>query len=132
MAFGGAGGCIPVFVIEEKHRPRRAESILPYTRWLDYCQVGYFVSRAAATTRMGEVLNGLARVSDAEAAEKLLKLKLVRDAFVFRHDSSVSSPSATEFIVGEVCSQTLAAGRAAKHESAVDMTDPSCWIADAP
>eukprot|EP00965_Chrysotila_dentata_P196174 6177420-Pleurochrysis_carterae.AAC.7 len=113
--------------------------MLPYTRWLDYCQVGYFVSSEAATTRMGDVLNGLAMVSDSEATEKLRKLRLVRDAFVFRQQSSVSKPSAAEFIIGEVCSQTLEARRA-QQSAPSEQTSASacfgctqsdnCWIAD--
>ena len=50
MALGGAGGCIPVFVLP----PAGNRSVstdqtvdvlhyLPYTRWLDWCEVAYFV-----------------------------------------------------------------------------------------
>ena len=47
VALGGAGGCIPLFVLPTKHR---VESMLPYTRWLDYCAIDY-VPRLAAVSR---------------------------------------------------------------------------------
>ena len=107
MALGGAGGCIPVYVIkgtkDAKGMAQHLQAMLPYSRWLDYCTVGYLVSEKGAATRMSAVLDMLSQVSNAEASEKLRALREVRDAFVFRSGSTVASPTAAEYIVGEIC-----------------------------
>ncbi|KAL1499406.1 hypothetical protein AB1Y20_011611 [Prymnesium parvum] len=104
MALGGAGGCIPVFVlqIQSKHKLEHAVArSLPYTRWLDYCKVAYLVTEPAATYDIERVLVKLRAVSEAEAMEKLEELRSVRDAFVFRPNAS----TAPDFILSEICAR---------------------------
>ena len=84
ILLGGAGGCIPVFVIPRDGSPGQLVRILPYTTWLDYCLIGFLVTENAARHRMGAVLDELARVSALQAAEKLARLRSVRHAFAFR------------------------------------------------
>jgi hypothetical protein len=114
MAIGGAGGCIPVFVLPARgsKRPRRSgdsdtvhqvANMLPYARWLDYCTVGYLVFSSVASHNMSGLMATLERVSEAEAAIKLAALHRVRSAFVFRRGSTVAEPSAPEYILSETC-----------------------------
>ena len=112
MAIGGAGGCIPVFVLNSQQREaidaeRDVVGVLPYARWLDYCDVAYLVPAAAAQNNIGAVMRQLSAISAAEAATKLAALRRVRDAFVFRKGSDLAKPSAAEYILSEAC----AAGR---------------------
>ncbi|KAL1515128.1 hypothetical protein AB1Y20_004190 [Prymnesium parvum] len=113
VALGGAGGCLPLFVLP--HAGGAAE-MLPYTRWLDYCRIGYVVGARAAASRMESVLRKLRLVSEAEARDKWEQLRLVREAFVFRRNSSVARPTAAEYILEEACvaaRRFRTAGRAA-------------------
>ena len=87
MALGGAGGCIPVFVLPVRedttaaHRAARQSAggrslpsklgqavarTLPYTRWLDYCEVAYLVTERAATLDFSAALRKLRAVTDEE------------------------------------------------------------------
>ena len=100
MVIGGVGGCIPVFVTR---RLRDVSTLLPYARWLDYCEVAYFVDSRTATTNMKAVLERLAAVSEAEARAKLAALRRVHDAFVFRRASTIDQPSAPHYILSEAC-----------------------------
>jgi|UniRef100_A0A7S3EV51 hypothetical protein len=105
MALGGAGGCIPVFVIPEIRRGPGSASksigaMLPYTRWLDYCSTAYVVSDTTARVGFSAVLTKLRAVGEAEAAAKLDALRGVRDAFVFR---SGGRPSAQQQLLAEAC-----------------------------
>lgn len=110
MALGGAGGCIPVFVLPAIVGAPIDGSLLdvaqklPYARWLDYCDVAYLVSEAGARTHIRRVLDQLARRPEEELRAKRRRLREVRDAFVFREGSSApgAKPSATEFILAEV------------------------------
>jgi hypothetical protein len=113
LAIGGTGGCIPVFVLPTT-RPTLENAIadvLPFSRWLDYCSVAYFVREAQARTRFRRVLAKLERVDEATAAAKLAALALVRDAFVFRPNSSLDDPSAAEYVLNEVCATARRFGR---------------------
>lgn len=111
MALGGAGGCIPVFVLPAAYGTRidgttlNINRTLPFTRWLDYCEVAYFVPEANAREAMTSVLDQLATRPDRELRAKRRRLREVRDAFVFREGSSApgARPSATEFIFAEAC-----------------------------
>ena len=127
MALGGAGGCIPVFVLPSVRTPRpRAGKLqeppvpdqdrvvdvanhLPYTRWLDYCGVAFFVAERYAREAMGEVLGLLAAVPEAELQAKRRRLRRVRSAFTFRRGASLAEPSAAEHILSEVCHAARAA-----------------------
>ena len=114
MALGGAGGCIPVFVLPvAAGTPVEGGAInvartLPYTRWLDYCEVAYFVPESNAREAMGDVLDQLEARPAAELQAKRDKLREVRDAFTFRARPSRAGardvrPTATDFIFAEAC-----------------------------
>lgn len=105
MAIGGKGGCIPVIVLPSGDAAPAASAarLLPYARWLDYCEAVYFVSEKTATTRMESVLRALAKVDAHTAAKKHRALREVADAFVFREHSHSEQPSAPEFILAEMC-----------------------------
>ena len=120
MALGGAGGCIPVFVLPvdttRSSALRKGEKLksavarnLPYTRWLDYCDVAYLVTERAAASDFSSAIAKLRAIPEAEAASKLAALRAVRDAFVFRPASS-GVPTAADYILSEACDS---AGRAA-------------------
>ena len=66
VALGGAGGCIPLFVLPTKHR---VESMLPYTRWLDYCSIAYVV-READVPRLAAVIDELRALPTEETEAK--------------------------------------------------------------
>lgn len=108
MALGAAGGCIPVFVLPpimgklENHFVD-VEHYLPYARWLDWCGVAYFVTERHARSRMRDILSMLEARPSAELRAKRARLKEVRNAFIFRRESSPARPSASEFILGDVC-----------------------------
>jgi hypothetical protein len=109
MAIGGAGGCIPVFVISSGRSATRLDAarevatVLPYTRWLDYCDVAFLVPSAVANNNFGRVIERLAAVGLEEAAAKLAALRRVRSAFIFREGSTVARPSAPEYLLSEAC-----------------------------
>ena len=98
---GAAGGCIPVFVLPEP--PDAGRSMLPYTRWLDYCAIGFVVFESSARRNMAAVESRLLEVSEEAADAKRRELRRVRAAFAFRTTSSMSEPSAAEFILEEAC-----------------------------
>ena len=121
IALGAVGGCIPVFVVPSgatnsgRVPADQVQAMLPYTRWLDYCTIGLFVSEHVARRRFGGVvMRRLAQMSAADAAAKLRALKRVRGAFVFRGiaaDGKASAmanvPSAADFIIAEACHLAL-------------------------
>ena len=100
MALGGAGGCLPLFVVPPKGD---AAELLPYIRWLDYCAVSVLVAEDDATRRMPAVLRALQALPAAEIAAKRETLRSVRDAFVVRARSSPQRPSAAEYVLAEAC-----------------------------
>ena len=140
IAMGGAGGCLPLFVVNvrppgttlageargseggEGGGGLRGQSSfadalrrsLPYTRWLDWCDAAFFVSEFAARQQMPAVLAALERVTPAQAAAKRRALRSLRPAFGFWSNSSPNAPSATDFILGELC----AMARHARHGTA--------------
>jgi len=83
MALGGAGGCIPLFVIPASRAGgnlgHTLPSMLPYTRWLDYCTVAYLVSEPAAKKNFMPVYHKLAALTEADVAPKREMLRRVRD-----------------------------------------------------
>jgi len=107
MALGGAGGCIPLFVIPASRAGgnlgHTLPSMLPYTRWLDYCTVAYLVSEPAAKKNFMPVYHKLAALTEADVAPKREMLRRVRDAFVMRANSSVEHPAAPEYMLDEAC-----------------------------
>lgn len=104
IALGGAGGCVPVFVVGGGCSTDAARRVLPYTRWLDYCELGYFITVEAARADMLGALRHLRAISADEWHAKSARLRAVRDAFVFRANSSLARPSAAEFLLHEMCS----------------------------
>ena len=109
MHTGGAGGCLPLFVVPNRGAPH----MLPYLRWLDYCQVSVLVTEEAATENMPGVLRALQALPPDEIAAKRRALRDVRDAFVLRGNSSPARPTAAEYILDEAChaAKDYAAGR---------------------
>ena len=111
IALGGAGGCIPVFVLYSLRgeRAQRAPAMAdfmrdyPYVRWLDYCEIAYFVTAHAALSNTSRMLEWLDGVTEEEANTKLAALRSVRPAFVFREGSSPARPSAAEYVFSEAC-----------------------------
>lgn len=111
VAVGGAGGCIPVFVLPHDGSEGQVARLLPYGRWLDYCEIGYVTPAKVAQRNMSAIMDALARVSAAEAARKHRALRCVRNAFVFRAreeqhgrgPGGTRAPDAADFILGEVC-----------------------------
>ena len=98
VAMGAAGGCLPLLVLAG-----HPERTLPYTRWLDWCSIGFIVSDQTARRDMASVLSKLERVTAEEAAAKRAALLAVRDAFVFRPPKRGAQPSAVDFLLGEMC-----------------------------
>ena len=99
VALGGAGGCIPLFVLPTKHR---VESMLPYTRWLDYCSIAYVV-READVPRLAAVIDELRALPTEETEAKRAALREARDAFVVRRNASAAAPAAAQYVLAEVC-----------------------------
>lgn len=129
IALGGAGGCIPLFVLYAASgaRPPMPTDFMrdyPYVRWLDYCNVGYFVSAHAVRTSMTRVLDWLERVPPQEANAKLRALRAVRPAFVFRPNASVADPAAGEFVINELCRRASTGGQGL----AGDLSPHEPWV----
>ena len=96
MAVGGAGGCVPVFVVPTASRGRTPSlsqiedgvaSLLPYTSWLDYCEVAFVISEYVASRNMSLAVEQLAAVPERVLDAKRQALRTVRPAFVFRRTS---------------------------------------------
>lgn len=120
MAIGGSGGCIPVFVVPGRSlsdMENFAATMLPYTRWHDYCSTSYFVTEFGAKLNFSRTLERLDAIGDVEATMKWKHLKQVKDAFVFRDDSTYEKPTAPHFILGEAC----AAARCARAGAACSL-----------
>lgn len=81
----------------------QVRNMLPYTRWLDWCKIAYFVSEEQAQKNLRELLQQLEKINDLEITQKFEALRGVRHAFVFRRGSTVDMPSAPEFILAEAC-----------------------------
>ena len=76
---------------------------LPFARWLDYCEIALLVTEETAVRSFGVVMQQLTLVDNAEAAAKQAKLRAVQEAFVFRNGSTLTRPSAAEYIFAEAC-----------------------------
>ena len=50
--------------------------MLPYTRWLDWCQIAVLVSEQTARTNMGAVLSRLEAIGKQEAAAMRRRLQV--------------------------------------------------------
>lgn len=105
VALGGAGGCIPVYVLStvKKHRAPKSSDFVrdfPYLVWLDYCQIAYFVTHYA-TRNMSRVLAWLERRPANETNLKRKHLQTIRPAFIT--NTSTSKPSAPHFALSELC-----------------------------
>ena len=76
---------------------------MPFDTRLDYCSLGWFVPLRRAHRAMRDAVDALAALPPAEVDPKRAALRRVRDAFVFRNDSSWERPSAAEHIYEQVC-----------------------------
>jgi hypothetical protein len=117
LAVGGAGGCLPIFVLKPPQQPTRSHGFhsglaaavrasLPFSRWLDYCSVSFLVTEAAIRRNASGVLDELqAREAAAphEIHAKRQQLRRLRRAFGFWEGSSPRAPSATDFVFAELC-----------------------------
>ena len=109
VALGGAGGRLHTAVRalhgeQPGQRPPVEQDFvrdLPHVRWLDYCEIAYFVSHHAARTNMSRVVEILADVTAEQAEAKFRALRAVRPAFVYRRNSSFERPSAAEFLLSD-------------------------------
>jgi hypothetical protein len=93
--------------------------MLPYLSWLDYCSIAYVVQEQRAREDATAVVQRLQAVSDKEADTKLRALRELRDAFVFRENSSAARPSAAEYILDEACRRAKAFSAAGVKASTV-------------
>ena len=100
VALGAANGCLPVMVL--KGPPSHT---LPYTRWLDWCEIAILVSEQTARTNMASVLQRLEGLSEAQAERMRARLRDVRNAFVWRPPATdpVARPSAADYLLAEGC-----------------------------
>ena len=127
LVLGGAGGCIPVFVLYQAARPqslpheRDFARDYPFVRWLDYCSVAFFVTRGQAVHNFSAVLDWLSRISPAEAEVKLKALQMIRPAFVF---SSAGKAKANVAVAINESSVTRAAGTAGSARGPAAGTTP--------
>ena len=122
MALGGAGGCIPLIVLPVVSgspidgRLVDVRRKLPFTRWLDYCDVSYLIPEARARSSMPAILDELAARPAAEIDAKRAALRRVRDAFAFRKTSTSfqeraestgastsTRPMSADYIFAEAC-----------------------------
>ena len=107
IAFAALGGCIPVFIRTKFPH----SSVLPFTGLLNYCTVAYVVW--SAETKSNSSLAGLLRrlesVSEGEAQQRWRAAAAMRDAHVYREQSSLGLPSAAEFALAAMCQRERAA-----------------------
>ena len=111
LAMGGAGGCIPVFVLKlpiprrehEKGLAAAVRASLPYSRWLDYCKVSYLVSEHSIRTNATRILNALQAISANEIRARRQALRGVRMAFGMWYNSTPDAPSALDFVWADLC-----------------------------
>ena len=96
-------------------------AMLPYTRWLNYCDVAYLVSDDTARTRFGNVIEDLEQVSEADAAARTSALRRVRNAFVFRAGGPASAP---QHILAEACALSSSYAAARRQSSSGSTTPP--------
>jgi hypothetical protein len=108
VAIAAAGGCLPLFVIPKSISAARA--ILPYTSWLDYCDISFVISEDKARREMLLAVDKLLQVS-AERAELMREnLRQLSAAFIFntqespgQQNMSRAVPSAVDYILSEAC-----------------------------
>ena len=79
VAIAAAGGCLPVLVLPGSQREVGAQvaHMLPYTRWLDWCDIAFLLPERVASTSLRAVLSQLAQVTQAEVEEKRRHLRKV-------------------------------------------------------
>ena len=107
VLFGAAGGCLPLIVIESLEVEAGTRAILPYRRWIDWCEGVYLVKASANWT---QVLQRLRGVDAEEAAAKRAALQRIRHAFHWAPPSEVIEdgqrrrrPSGAELAIAEAC-----------------------------
>ena len=101
-----------------------APTMLPYIRWHDYCKTSYFIPEYGAKLNFSASLERLSRVTETEVASKFEQLRRVRDAFVFRRDSTFQSPTAPHFILADACAaaKCAAQGQACSRPTPPDLS----------
>jgi hypothetical protein len=87
--------------------------MLPFSRWINYCSLGYFISASTAAHQFSKVLPLLRIVGSRHFARKRAAASLVRDAFFYkgahlhgREPSGLSKSAhlgAEDFVLGEIC-----------------------------
>lgn len=108
VAIGGVGGCLPLFVFT---RPLKQEisSSYPYASWLDYCEIGYFVSIRKAARDVGALLDAIEALPVEEIAQKRQALQKLAQTGAFVHrQATMGRPSASDWKLGELCSMAKA------------------------
>ena len=106
-------------------------SMLPFSRWLDYCSIGYFVTAGTAKRQMSDVLAMLRDLGPRQFLLKQASAKVVRDAFfyksAYRHLAATGQArlSAEDFVLGEICH------RASLYNRAANASLPAGILADA-
>ena len=104
-------------------------SMLPFSRWIDYCSIGYIISASTAGRHIAGILPLLRAVSPREFVSKRAAARRVRAAFFYRgahHHrghrvrgartaGDPTEPSVTEahvgaedFVLGEICDRAAA------------------------
>ena len=103
MALGGASGVVPLFVVPSALRGQMV-LMLPFTRWLDWCSVAYFIlEKDAASSRMRSLLGQLAALPSHEVRAKQAALRRVWPAFVLRPRRNESDATGADYLRGEAC-----------------------------
>jgi|EP00966_Prymnesium_polylepis_P169958 hypothetical protein len=102
--------------------------MLPFSRWIDYCSMGYFISASTAGRHIAEILPLLRAVGPREFASKRAAARRVRAAFFYRGahhrghrirrartTGDPTEPGVTEaqvgaedFVLGEICDRAAA------------------------
>ena len=96
VALGGAGGCIPLFVLPTKHR---VESMLLHAvAGLLLHRVRRARSRRAASAAVIDEPRAPSRRDGGEARG----VEVARDAFVVRRNASAAAPAAAQYVLAEV------------------------------
>ena len=112
--------------------------MLPFSRWIDYCSLGYFISASTAARQMSQVLPRLRALGSRQFTRKRAAASRVRTAFFYkgarlRHGHARSArrgpsgllgePGAEDFVLGEICH------RAAQHNAFVKANNGSASLA---
>ena len=85
-------------------------AILPFSRWVDYCDLAMIVPASSASTRLEEVITQLERIPAKTLKSKAAAARRLRDVFDFSPappDGSASQLTrvrgAVDFLLAELC-----------------------------